>query len=322
MARILTGIQSTGTPHLGNILGAIKPAIKMAEDPKNNSFLFIADMHSLTQIKDANELRENTLSVAATWLAFGLDIEKVVFYRQSDVPETAELSWYLSCFFPYQRLTLAHSFKDKADRLEDVNAGLFTYPMLMAADILLYDANLVPVGKDQMQHIEMTRDVASRFHAKMGDVFVLPEGVVQEDTMLIPGTDGSKMSKSKGNIINMFLPEKKLRKQIMTIQTDSKGLDDVKNPEECNVFGLYKLLANEDQIEQMKKNYAGTNYGYGHAKQELFELIISKFQNERTRYDYLISHPEEIESALSVGAEKARKVARSVLTRVRESLGY
>ena len=181
-------------------------------------------------------------------MAFGLDIEKVVFYRQSDVPETAELSWYLSCFFPYQRLTLAHSFKDKADRLEDVNAGLFTYPMLMAADILLYDANLVPVGKDQMQHIEMTRDVASRFHAKMGDVFVLPEGVVQEDTMLILGTDGSKMSKSKGNIINMFLPEKKLRKQIMTIQTDSKGLDDVKNPEECNVFGLYKLLANEDQI--------------------------------------------------------------------------
>src|SRR5690606_36926757 len=289
---------------------------------KNESFLFIADMHSLTQIKDANVLRTNTYSVAATWLAFGLDIEKVVFYRQSDVPETAELSWYLSCFFPFQRLTLAHSFKDKADRLEDVNAGLFTYPMLMAADILLYDANIVPVGKDQLQHIEMTRDVASRFHSKMGEVFVLPEGAVQEETMLIPGTDGSKMSKSKGNIINLFLPEKQLRKQIMSIKTDSKGLDDVKNPDECNVFGLYKLLANEAQIGQMKANYAGTNYGYGHAKQELFELILEKFRIQREKYDYLMTNTHEIESALTIGAEKARKVAQSVLSRVRESLGY
>ena len=173
MARILTGIQSTGTPHLGNILGAIKPAIEMANDPSNESFLFIADMHSLTQIKNGEELRHNTYAVAATWLAFGLDIENTVFYRQSDVPQTTELAWYLSCFFPYQRLTLAHSFKDKADRLDDVNAGLFTYPMLMAADILLYDANIVPVGKDQMQHIEMTRDVASRFHAQLGETFVL-----------------------------------------------------------------------------------------------------------------------------------------------------
>lgn len=322
MARILTGIQSTGTPHLGNILGAIVPAIQMSEDPKNDSFLFIADMHSLTQIKNAKELRENTLSVAATWLSFGLDIDKVVFYRQSDVPETTELSWYLSCFFPYQRLTLAHSFKDKADRLEDVNAGLFTYPMLMAADILLYDANIVPVGKDQLQHIEMTRDVASRFHSKMGEVFVLPEGAVQEETMLIPGTDGSKMSKSKGNIINLFLPEKQLRKQIMSIKTDSKGIDDVKNPDECNVFGLYKLLANEAQIGQMKTNYAGTNYGYGHAKQELFELILEKFRIQREKYDYLMANTNEIESALTIGAEKARKVAQSVLSRVRESLGY
>lgn len=322
MARILTGIQSTGTPHLGNILGAIVPAIQMPDDAQNDSFLFIADMHSLTQIKNAKELRENTLSVAATWLAFGLDIEKVVFYRQSDVPQTAELSWYLSCFFPYQRLTLAHSFKDKSDRLEDVNAGLFTYPMLMAADILLYDANIVPVGKDQLQHIEMTRDVASRFHAKMGDVFVLPEGVIQEDTMLIPGTDGAKMSKSKGNTINLFLPEKQLRKQIMSIQTDSKGLDDIKNPGECNVFSLYKVLANEAQIEQMKANYAGTNYGYGHAKQELFELILTKYRTQREKYDYLMANTNEIESALTVGAEKARKVAQSVLIRVRESLGY
>jgi tryptophanyl-tRNA synthetase len=211
MARILTGIQSTGTPHLGNILGAILPAIKMADKPENDSFLFIANLHTLTQIKDAATLRENTYSTAATWLAFGLDVEKTVFYRQSDIPQVTELSWYLSCFFPYQRLTLAHSFKDKADRLEDVNSGLFTYPMLMAADILLYDANIVPVGKDQLQHIEMTRDVASRFHAKAGDTFVMPEGKIQEHTMLIPGTDGGKMSKSRNNTINIFLADKKLR---------------------------------------------------------------------------------------------------------------
>ncbi len=322
MARILTGIQSTGTPHLGNILGAIVPAIEMAQSEENDSFLFIADMHSLTQIKDAKTLRENTLSVAATWLAFGLDVEKVVFYRQSDIPETAELSWYLSCFFPFQRLTLAHSFKDKSDRLEDVNAGLFTYPMLMAADILLYDATHVPVGKDQLQHIEMTRDVASRFHAKMGETFVLPEGVVQEDTMLIPGTDGHKMSKSRGNIINLFLPEKELRKQIMTITTDSKGLDDVKNPDECNVFALYKLLASESQIAEMRKNYAGTNYGYGHAKQALFDLILTRFEQQRMKYNHLINNAHEVEGALISGAKKAREVAHVVMQRVRENLGY
>ena len=233
MSRILTGIQSTGTPHLGNILGAILPAIEMANDARNDSFLFIADMHSLTQIKDAAILRNNTYSTAAAWLAFGLDIEKTHFYRQSDIPQVTELSWYLSCFYPYQRLTLAHSFKDKADRLEDVNAGLFGYPMLMAADILLYDAEIVPVGKDQMQHIEMTRDVATRFHAKVGETFVVPEGKVQENTMLVPGTDGAKMSKSKNNIIDIFLPDKKLRKQVMGIQTDSTPLEEPKNPDTC-----------------------------------------------------------------------------------------
>jgi len=193
MSRILTGIQSTGVPHLGNILGAIVPAIEMAKDDKNESFLFIADLHSITQIKDGATLRENTYSTAATWLAFGLDPKKTVFYRQSNVPQTAELSWYLSCFFPYQRLTLAHSFKDKADRLNDVNAGLFVYPMLMAADILLYDVNYVPVGKDQEQHLEMTRKVAGAFNSQMGETFVMPEVKINEDTKLIPGTDGSKM---------------------------------------------------------------------------------------------------------------------------------
>ena len=322
MARILTGVQSTGTPHLGNLLGAIIPAIEMANQPDNESFLFIANLHSLTQIKDAELLKLNTYSTAATWLAFGLDINKTVFYRQSDVPQTAELTWYLSCFFPYQRLTLAHSFKDKADRLEDVNSGLFTYPMLMAADILLYDAQIVPVGKDQLQHIEMTRDVASRFHAQMGETFVIPEAQVQEETKYIPGTDGDKMSKSKGNIINLFLPDKQLRKQLMGIQTDSTPMEEPKNTETCNVFALYKLLASPEQITEMCQNYAGGNYGYGHAKQALYEVIIAKFAKERELYNYFMDHPEEIDAALEKGAARATIVANEVLKRVRQKLGY
>ena len=322
MARILTGIQSTGTPHLGNILGAIVPAIEMAKDSNNESYLFIADMHSLTQIKNGQELRENTLSTAATWLAFGIDPNKTVFYRQSDVAEVTELSWYLMCYFPFSRLNLAHSFKDKSDRLEDVNAGLFTYPMLMAADILLYDAEIVPVGKDQLQHIEMARDVASRFNNKMGEVFVLPEAKIQEDTKLIPGTDGQKMSKSRENTINIFLPEKKLRKQFMSISTDSKGVDDVLNPDSCNVFALYKLLASSEQLAEMRSKYAGSGYGYGHAKQELFELTLEKFKTQRLEYDRLMNNPSEIIDKLEIGAKKARLLAHSVLSRVRAKIGY
>lgn len=322
MSRILTGVQSTGTPHLGNLLGAIIPAIEMANDSNNESFLFIANLHTLTQIKDAEALRENTYSVAAAWLAFGLDINKTVFYRQSDIPQTAELSWYLSCFFPYQRLTLAHSFKDKADRLADVNSGLFTYPMLMAADILLYDAEFVPVGKDQLQHIEMTRDVASRFHAQMGETFVLPEAKIQEETMYIPGTDGEKMSKSRGNIINIFVPDKQLRKQVMGIQTDSTPLEEPKNPDTDNVFNLYKILASKEQTAEMRKNYEAGGYGYGHAKQALFELIVEKYKKERELYDYYMNNLQEIDAALEKGAEKARRVANEVLGRVRQKLGY
>lgn len=322
MARILTGIQSTGTPHLGNILGAIMPAIEMARNPENESFLFIADMHSLTQIKDGEQLRKNTYATAATWLAFGLDINQTVFYRQSDVPQVTELAWYLSCFFPYQRLTLAHSFKDKADRLEDVNAGLFTYPMLMAADILLYDADIVPVGKDQSQHLEMTRDVAQRFHNQMGETFVLPKTKLQESTMYVPGTDGEKMSKSKGNIIDIFQPDKKLRKQIMGIVTDSTPMEAPKNPSKDNVFALYKLLATQEQIEEMSANYLAGNYGYGHAKQALFELILQKFEEPRERFEYYMNHLNEVDEALAIGAEKAQKVADGVLARVREKVGY
>ena len=322
MSRILTGVQSTGTPHLGNLLGAILPAIEMANKPNNDSFIFIADMHSLTQIKDAETLRNNTYSVAATWLACGIDIEKTVFYRQSDIPQTAELSWYLSCFFPYQRLTLAHSFKDKSDRLEDVNAGLFTYPMLMAADILLYDAEVVPVGKDQLQHLEITRDVASRFHSKMGEAFVIPEAKVQENTMYVPGTDGAKMSKSKGNTINLFVTDKKLRKQIMAIDTDSTPLEEPKNPDTCNVFALYKLVATEAQIAEMRKNYEAGGFGYGHAKQALYEVLLEQFETPRKKYEYYMNNLEEIDKALEVGAEKARNVANEVINRVRKKVGY
>ena len=323
MARILTGIQSTGTPHLGNILGAILPAIDMANDPNNESFLFIADMHSLTQIKDGETLRNNTYSTAAAWLAFGLDIEKTVFYRQSDVPQVTELSWYLSCFFPYQRLTLAHSFKDKADRLSDVNAGLFTYPMLMAADILLYDADFIPVGKDQLQHLEMTRDVAERIHAKLDkEIFVLPEAKVQKETELIPGTDGAKMSKSKNNIINIFLPEKQLRKQIMSIQTDSTPLEEPKDPDTCNVFNLYKLLASQEAINTMRKKYTEGGYGYGHAKQALFELMLTTFETASEKYTYYMNNLDAIDEALQQGASKAKIVANDVLARTRTHMGY
>lgn len=322
MARVLTGVQSTGRPHFGNIMGAILPAIQMAGNPENEAFLFIADMHSLTQIKDAKELHANTMATATAWLACGLDPEKTFFYRQSDVPETTELTWYLMCHFPFQRLNLAHSFKDKADRLQDVNAGLFTYPMLMAADILLYDAELVPVGKDQLQHLEFTRDVASRFNHKMGEVFVVPKEWIQDDTMLIPGIDGEKMSKSRNNFIDIFLPEKELKKQVMKIVTDTKGLDDEKDPETCNIFALYRLLANEEQQAAMRENYKTKGYGYGHAKTALLELILSRFEKERERYNYYEAHPEEVDAILAKGAAKASKIARETLNRVRKSVGF
>lgn len=322
MARVLTGVQSTGTPHLGNLLGAILPAIELAKASQDESFLFIADLHSLTQIKDGEILRENTHATAAAWLACGLDTEKTIFYRQSDVCQTTELTWYLSCYFPYQRLTLAHSFKDKADRLADVNAGLFSYPMLMAADILLYDAEVVPVGKDQLQHLEMTRDVAARFNNLMGETFVIPQASVQNETQYIPGTDGQKMSKSKENTLNIFLDDKALRKQVMKIQTDSSPLEDPKDPDNCNVFALYELLANKEQSKVLRQEYLAGGMGYGHAKQALYELILERFAKERQQFNYFMEHPQEIEISLAKGAGRARAIANEVLLRVRNKVGY
>lgn len=323
MARVLTGIQSSGRPHLGNILGAIVPAIELINQNKEEAFIFIADFHSLTSSKDGNLRKQNTMAVAAAWLAFGLDIEKTTFYRQSHIPEVTELTWYLNCFAPYPMLANAHSFKDKASRLADVNAGLFTYPVLMASDILLYSANLVPVGKDQLQHLEMTRDIATTFNRIMEEeILVIPEARISEEVMIIPGTDGQKMSKSYNNYIDIFLPEKELKKNVNSIVTDSTPLDEPKDPDTCNVFKLYSLLADKGQTEQMRANYLGGNYGYGHAKKEFMELILSKYAKERETFNFFMNNPAEIEKRLSAGEEKAKTVAFELLNRVREKLGF
>ena len=322
MAKILTGIQSTGTPHLGNILGAIIPAIDMANSSNEESYLFIANMHSLTQIKDLNILNENTFSTAATWLSFGLDPKKSCFFRQSDVPEVTELAWYLSCFFPYQRLKLAHSFKDKADNLKDVNSGLFSYPMLMSADILMYDANIVPVGKDQLQHLEMTRDVATRFNNLMGDTFVIPEAKIQNDTKYIIGTNGEKMSKSKSNIIDIFQDDKKLRKQIMKIQTQSLSAEEPKDPDQCNVFKLFKVIASDEDAKKLHSRYTNGGMGYGEAKELLYNHTLSRFSKNRELFFELHSNRDKVEQLLLEGALKARKQAQNVLKRVRARVGF
>ncbi|MDO8966407.1 tryptophan--tRNA ligase [Algoriphagus sp.] len=323
MARVLTGIQSSGRPHLGNILGAIVPAIELINQNKEEAFIFIADFHSLTSSKDGNLRKQNTMAVAAAWLAFGLDIEKTTFYRQSHIPEVTELTWYLNCFAPYPMLANAHSFKDKASRLADVNAGLFTYPVLMASDILLYSANLVPVGKDQLQHLEMTRDIATTFNRIMEEeILVIPEARISEEVMIIPGTDGQKMSKSYNNYIDIFLLEKELKKNVNSIVTDSTPLEEPKDPDTCNVFKLYSLLADKGQTEQMRANYLGGNYGYGHAKKEFMELILSKYAKERETFNFFMNNPAEIEKRLSAGEEKAKTVAFELLNRVRKKLGF
>ncbi|MEQ8927515.1 MAG: tryptophan--tRNA ligase [Fulvivirga sp.] len=322
MSRILTGIQSSGRPHLGNILGAIVPGIELSKNEKNESLFFIADLHSLTTIKDAQVRQENINATAAAWLAFGFDTKKNIFYRQSHIPEVCELTWYLSCFTPYPMLANAHSFKEKSDKLSDVNAGLFTYPVLMTSDIILYDAEYVPVGKDQKQHLEIARDIANAFNQAYGEIFVLPEPKIDERIMTIPGTDGQKMSKSYGNIIDIFLPDKKLRKQVMSIITDSTPLEEPKDPDTCNVYAIYSLLGSDDQVKSMRKNYEGGNYGYGHAKQALFELIVDKFKKERELFNTYMASPELIDKELREGEAKARAIAVNKLDAVRAKLGF
>jgi tryptophanyl-tRNA synthetase len=321
MSRILTGIQSTNIPHLGNILGAVMPAIELSKQPGNESLFFIANLHSITTVKNAQLLKESTDAVAATWLAFGFDTDKNIFYRQSDVAEVCELTWYLNCFTPFPMLANAHSFKDKSERLADVNAGLFTYPVLMAADIILYDAHFVPVGKDQVQHLEMTRDIAEKFNNVYGDTFVLPQAKIDEEVMIVPGIDGQKMSKSYNNFINIFLPEKELKKIVMSIVTDATPLESPKNPDTCNVFALYRLLADKGQIASMRENYQRGGYGYGAAKTALYELLLEKFGKQRETYNYYMNNRNELDMRLLQGAERARKIAKATLNRVREKLG-
>lgn len=322
MARILTGIQSSGRPHLGNLLGAIIPAIRLSQQPGNESFFFIADLHSLTTIKNAETIAGNVRAVAAAWLAFGFDIEKNYLYRQSRIPEVCELTWYLNCLTPFPMLANAHSFKDKSERLSDVNAGLFTYPVLMTSDIILYDANFVPVGKDQRQHLEIARDIATAFNTQYGETFIIPEARIEEQVMTIPGTDGQKMSKSYGNIIDIFLPEKELKKQIMSIVTDSTPLEAPKDPDKDNVYAIYSLLGDENQNEELRKKYRAGNFGYGHAKQALYELILDKFSKERKSFDFYMSNTAELEKKLEQGEARARVIAREVLSRARRKLGF
>ncbi len=322
MARILTGIQSSGKPHLGNLLGAIIPAIELSKNKGNESLFFIADLHSLISIKDAALRIQNVQAVAAAWLAFGFDEDKNYFYRQSRIPEVCELTWYLNCITPYPMLANAHSFKDKSEKLSDVNAGLFTYPVLMTADIILYDANFVPVGKDQRQHLEMARDIATTFNTLYGETFVVPEAKIEEQVMTVPGKDGQKMSKSYNNTIDIFLPEKQLRKEVMSIVTDSTPVEEPKNPDTDNVFAIYSLIASEDQKETLRMKYLEGNFGYGNAKQELFELIMDKYAKERELFNHYINNPDELENKLKQGEDKARNIANDVLSRVRKKLGF
>lgn len=322
MARILTGIQSSGRPHLGNLLGAIIPAIELSRKPGNESFFFIADLHSMTSIKDANTRVENVRAIAAAWLAFGFDIDSNYFYRQSRIPEVTELTWYLNCLTPYPMLANAHSFKDKANTLSDVNAGLFTYPVLMAADIILYNANFVPVGKDQRQHVEMARDIAAVFNRQYGETFVLPEARISEELMTIPGTDGRKMSKTYNNILDIFLPEKELKKQVMSIVTDSTPMEAPKDPSNDNVFAIYKVVATQEQTGELDKKYRAGNFGYGHAKTELLNLLLTKYAKERELFNYYMTNTDELDKKLQVGEGKVREFARTVLADVRKKIGY
>lgn len=317
--RILSGIQPSGTIHLGNYFAMMKPAIEMQDTAE--TFLFIADLHALTVNPKPEQLRERIFNVALDFLACGLDPEKTVFFRHSDVPEVAELTWMLHCLTPMGLLERCHSYKDKVAHGIKPNHGLFAYPVLMAADILIYKSTTVPVGKDQKQHVEVARDIAIRFNNMYGDIFVLPEEKIREDVAVVPGTDGQKMSKSYGNTIEIFGDEKKLRKKFMSIVTDSKGLEDSKDPQKCPIFALYKLFASESQQQEMAEKYLAGDYGYGHAKQELFEIFVEFFRPYAKKREELLADKGYVYSVLNQGAEKAGMVARQTMCEVRKAVG-
>lgn len=317
--RILSGIQPSGVPHIGNYFGMMKPALKLQE--QGEAYLFIADYHSLTTSPKPEELRERVLNVAIDFLACGIDPDKTVFFRQSDIPQVCELTWILSSMTTVGLLERAHSYKDKIAKGFAPNAGLFTYPVLMAADILIYKSNVVPVGKDQKQHVEITRDIADRFNRIYGDIFVIPESAIRESVAVVPGTDGQKMSKSYNNTIPIFGGKKAIRKTIMSVVTDSTGLEDPKDPTDCNVVKLYKLFASEDQVKDLEAKYRGGNYGYGHAKQELFEIMWEYFTPMRERREELENNLDYVEKVLRDGAEKAAVTAEKTMTEVRKAIG-
>lgn len=317
--RSLTGVKPTGAPHIGNLLGAIRPALALQQD--YDAFYFIASYHALTTVQDRAAMRAGVLEVGATWLALGLDPGRTVIFNQHDVPELCELSWVLGCVTGKGMLDKGHAFKDAVAKGREVNAGVFTYPLLMAADILMFDSDVVPVGKDQKQHVEIARDIAGRFNATFGETLKLPEPLIRDDVATIPGLDGQKMSKSKDNTIEIFLPSKQLRKKVMSIQTDSKGMEEPKDPDTCNVFNLYKLFASPAQTADLAARYRAGGMGYGHAKQELFEVMDAQLAEPRARYEELKAHPEQVFETLSAGAERARAVARGTMTRVRDRIG-
>ncbi len=317
--RILTGVQPSGTPHIGNYFGAIRSVVDL--QGKGESYIFLADYHALTSAPKPEALRNNVFNLALDFLACGLDGEKSCFFRQSDVPQVTELMWILNNITTVGFLERAHSYKDKLNKGFVPNVGLFTYPVLMAADILLYQSNLVPVGKDQKQHLEITRDLAIRFNNEYGDIFTVPEGFIPETVAVVPGTDGQKMSKSYNNTIPIFAPEKALRKVIMSVVTDSTPMEEPKNPDNCNVIALYKLVATPEELEAMKENYRAGNYGYGHAKQALFEKLWSFFEPMRARRAELEQNPDYVWGILKSGAERASIEAEATLDKVRKAVG-
>ena len=317
--RILTGVQPSGIPHLGNYFGAMKQVCALQE--KGESFLFIADYHALTTSPAPKVLRQNVVNLALDFISCGVDLDKTVFFRQSDVPEVCELSWILGTVTPVGLLERAHSYKDKLAKGFAANTGLFTYPVLMAADILLYRSNLVPVGKDQKQHLEITRDVAIKFNNAYGEILTIPEGYIPEDAAIVPGTDGQKMSKSYGNTIPIFGTEKEIKKAVMNIVTDCKGLEEKKDPDSCNVFAIYKLFATPEEERKMRENYLGGNYGYGHAKLALFEKIWTTFEPMRKRRAELAADATFVERTLAANGERARYEAEKLMRKVRRAVG-
>jgi len=321
MKRILTGIQPSGIPHIGNYFGAMKQCIDLQDENVGECFLFIADYHSMTTNPKPEDLRSRIERLAVDFLACGIDPEKTVFFRQSDVPEVCELTWILNCLTGLGFLERAHSYKDKIAKGFQPNNGLFSYPVLMASDILIYQSDLVPVGKDQKQHLEMTRDIAIKFNQTYGDTFKIPDEKISSSVAVIPGLDGQKMSKSYNNTIEIFGDEKPMRKKFMSIKTDSKGMEEPKDPDTCSIFQLYKLFASPEQVEEMRQKYIAGGYGYGHAKQALFEAYLEFFAPMRKRREELLANMDYVHAILKSGGERARAEAVKTMDTVRKRVG-